>query len=197
MRNTIRTVIALLASAALTAAAPTKRLEDDIIPDKWIVIFRANISDSVFTSFQQHFRKRSENGTIRINHELDMGSGSFRGFALDGPRDTVLALNESEYISNIEPDRWFYLQDFDKDVNHRNSTPGAVGTYLPDASWNLDKISHLGPIGTGPLEGQYLCPGDCGNGTYAYVIDSGVKIQHPAFEGRAEYGRTFCENGAE
>ena len=36
-----------------------------------------------------------------------------------------------------------------------------------------------------------------GEGTYAYIIDSGIDIDHPDFEGRATFGASFVSNEAE
>ncbi len=66
----------------------------------------------------------------------------------------------------------------------RAGVPGAgvVGAAAEPANWALDRIDqrHL------PLDGRPFEPGGTGVGIEIYVIDSGVRIAHPAFGGRAE-----------
>lgn len=53
------------------------------------------------------------------------------------------------------------------------------------ASWGLTAVSHRDKTGTG-----YLYDTSAGNNTYAYVIDTGVRLTHTEFEGRATNGWT-------
>ena len=46
--------------------------------------------------------------------------------------------------------------------------------------WGLSSISHrFGP------QGEYLYDSSAGAGTYAYLLDTGVQVEHEEFEGRA------------
>jgi oryzin len=54
------------------------------------------------------------------------------------------------------------------------------------AEWGLGRISHR----TAPST-QYVYDDSAGRGTYAYVIDSGINIQHVEFGGRASLGQNF------
>lgn len=51
------------------------------------------------------------------------------------------------------------------------------------APWGLVSISHRTPRNT-----DYVFHESAGEGTYAYVIDSGIYIEHAEFEGRASLG---------
>ena len=50
-----------------------------------------------------------------------------------------------------------------------------------DAPWGLGSISHREPGST-----DYVYDDTAGEGTFAYVVDSGINADHVSFEGRAE-----------
>lgn len=56
------------------------------------------------------------------------------------------------------------------------------------SAWGLDRISHRDNSGVGPK--QYLHDPQGGAGVNVYVIDSGIDVDHPQFEGRARWGTT-------
>ncbi|WP_217547762.1 S8 family peptidase [Streptomyces sp. GbtcB6] len=57
-------------------------------------------------------------------------------------------------------------------------------------SWGLDRVDQAGL----PLDRSYTSPGSAGAGVTVYVIDTGVRITHADFGGRASYGWDFVGN---
>ncbi|MCW7942035.1 serine protease [Streptomyces hygroscopicus] len=57
-------------------------------------------------------------------------------------------------------------------------------------SWGLDRIDQK----TLPLNGRYTYPDSAGQGVTAYIIDTGVRITHTDFGGRASYGYDAVDN---
>jgi cerevisin len=42
---------------------------------------------------------------------------------------------------------------------------------------------------------NYTFPSSAGKGVTAYIIDTGVHVAHPEFEGRAKIGKSFSGDG--
>jgi subtilisin family serine protease len=57
-------------------------------------------------------------------------------------------------------------------------------------SWGLDRIDQTDTAG----DAKYTYPDKAGEGVTAYVIDTGVRISHKDFEGRASYGFDAVDN---
>ena len=59
-------------------------------------------------------------------------------------------------------------------------------------SWGLDRLDQPGL----PLSRSYTSPTSGGSGVTVYVIDTGIRITHKDFGGRASYGWDFVDNDA-
>ncbi|SDJ70753.1 Serine protease, subtilisin family [Lentzea albidocapillata subsp. violacea] len=62
-------------------------------------------------------------------------------------------------------------------------------TQTPTPSWGLDRIDQR----TLPLDNSYTYP-NRGTGVTAYIIDTGIRISHTDFGGRAVHGRDTVDN---
>ncbi|MFF3400601.1 S8 family serine peptidase [Streptomyces sp. NPDC002659] len=66
----------------------------------------------------------------------------------------------------------------------------ATGTQPNPPSWGLDRIDQKAL----PLNQSYTYPDTAGEGVTAYIIDTGVRITHTDFGGRASYGYDAIDN---
>ncbi|GGW88577.1 S8 family peptidase [Streptomyces lomondensis] len=72
----------------------------------------------------------------------------------------------------------------------QNRTFSITATQPSPPSWGLDRIDQKNL----PLNSSYTYPDKAGEGVTAYVIDTGVRITHSDFGGRASYGYDAVDN---
>ncbi|WP_030252236.1 S8 family peptidase [Streptomyces violens] len=72
----------------------------------------------------------------------------------------------------------------------QDTTVHATGTQANPPSWGLDRIDQTNL----PLNRSYTYPDSAGSGTTVYVIDTGVRISHQDFGGRAVNGYDAVDN---
>lgn len=82
-------------------------------------------------------------------------------------------------ILYIEPDHLVTL-----------SAPAPAPQTQTNAPWGLGRISHREPGST-----DYVYDASAGEGTYAYIIDTGIYVDHEDFGGRATWGINLAEDG--
>jgi subtilisin family serine protease len=96
----------------------------------------------------------------------------FNGFAATILDDELVALQNDPNVDFIEQDGIV-----------------TISATQENAPWGLARISSAEPGGT-----TYTFDDAAGEGTCAYVVDTGIDINHPEFEGRAEWGDNFADN---
>jgi cerevisin len=61
------------------------------------------------------------------------------------------------------------------------------------APWGLARISHRAQLSLSTFT-KYVYESSGGEGVTAYVIDTGINVDHVEFEGRARWGKTIPKN---
>ncbi|MPY37301.1 S8 family peptidase [Streptomyces adustus] len=69
---------------------------------------------------------------------------------------------------------------------------GLERTQANPPSWGLDRLDRPAPV----LDRSFTAPDSAGAGVTVYVIDTGVRISHRDFGGRAAYGWDFVDDDA-
>ncbi|SDL78189.1 S8 family peptidase [Streptomyces wuyuanensis] len=109
-------------------------------------------------------------GSLRRNY-----SSAVNGFSASG-------------LSETEAKRLAADPAVDKVVQNKKFTVNATQDNPP--SWGLDRVDQADTAG----DSKYTYPDGAGEGVTAYVIDTGVRITHKDFEGRATHGFDAIDN---
>lgn len=107
----------------------------------------------------------------------------FKAFAVDASEDAIRELKNHERVEYVSFDGKLKLY-----------APVTEDAVLPSAStsvWGLDRINQRSL----PLDSQYSTEGN-GTGVTVYVVDTGIKADHPEFEGRAISGPGWINRGS-
>ncbi|KAI9188943.1 hypothetical protein H9P43_000365 [Blastocladiella emersonii ATCC 22665] len=161
--------LVVLALAQLTAAAVN-------VENKYIVTLKSTSDQTAFTR-KLHVAIATENSkeSVSVEHKLERNyniEGIFKGYAGQFSADFAARLKKDPNVASVEPDA---------EVKALGSQAGAP--------WGLVRISQREKN----LSAPYTYPDSAGAGVTAYVIDTGILISHPEFEGRASWGATFCD----
>ncbi|WP_432117159.1 S8 family peptidase [Streptomyces sp. bgisy032] len=99
---------------------------------------------------------------------------ALNGYAVEASASEAKRLAADPAVASVVQDRTFSI----------------TGTQPSPPSWGLDRIDQRNL----PLNSSYTYPDPAGEGVTAYVIDTGVRITHGDFGGRASYGYDAVDN---
>ncbi len=127
--------------------------------------------DAGFTSASAHGRGviSEYGGTVRRTYTA----------ALNGYAATLSAAQARRLAADPAVDQVF-----------QDRTLHALGTQTNPPSWGLDRIDQANL----PLDQKYTYPDTAGSGATVYVIDTGVRVTHQDFGGRAANGYDAVDN---
>ncbi|KAI9006124.1 peptidase S8/S53 domain-containing protein [Gaertneriomyces semiglobifer] len=190
MRVRLAALAIFLANACtLVVASPLENLVGASVPEQYIVVLKDDITKDSFSSHlswvqtavvpslalnvQDGSRARSNYEAYGVRHLYNFGD--FKGYSAKLPGAAVKALMDDPSVAYIEEDKIVSILDSQKNP----------------PSWGLQRISTRKL----PLSKNYEYPSSAGEGVDAYIIDTGIFVDHPDFEGRAVLGKSFTTDG--
>ncbi|KAL7624694.1 hypothetical protein AAE478_006264 [Parahypoxylon ruwenzoriense] len=141
----------------------------DSISGRYIVTLKDGLDAS---AIEQHIRRitnlNGRNGSPVSQVEKRWNIGSWNAYCCTLSNDTLAQVSSDDAVQIVELDGTFSLT---KHITQKNST------------WGLATISHRKPNFM-----DYVYDAKAGEGTYAYILDTGLLTTHEEFGGRAFLG---------
>lgn len=140
------------------------------------VSLKPNSTMALFLANDQKYPQESQVASSIIE---SFSIGSFSGFSGNFSETMLERLKRCPYVSQVAPD--IVMHSFEV-VVQRNA-PG-----------HLARLSQRASLESKPFE-YFFDAESTGKGVNAYIIDSGINLDHPEFEGRAKFGIDFTGEG--
>ena len=181
MRHTRRR-LTVLASAALVlgvvSALPANAAPERIgriqyagaanaVADSYIVTLKADAAKA--GSAEGKALAKEYGATIERTYKK-----AVNGYAVEATKAEAQAFAADPAVASVVQNRTFHID----------------ATQPSPPSWGLDRIDQK----TLPLNNSYTYPDSAGAGVTAYIVDTGVRITHSDFGGRASYGYDAIDN---
>lgn len=138
------------------------------LKDRYIVVFKKDVTDPQAQA--QSLVRGVANG--RLHHVY---SSALKGFSATLPAQAIDGIRRNPNVESVEPDFSVRLNQ----TSPQNS-----------ATWGLDRIDQADR----PLDTQYRF-NHTGNGVHAFIIDTGIRLDHAEFTGRLLSGADFVGDG--
>ncbi|KAF4976259.1 hypothetical protein FZEAL_7048 [Fusarium zealandicum] len=157
----------------------------DVVPGSYIVTLKSDIKDADVKShlkWVDDVHKRSltkRDGQNGVERTYD-GKYGFHGYAGTFDKATVAEIKENPDVELVEQDRVWTLDWIKEDTKQEAHLEKKALTTQTSATWGLGTVSHRSRGST-----SYIYDTAAGQGTFAYVVDTGIRASHNEFEGRA------------
>ncbi|KAF5002861.1 hypothetical protein FGRMN_22 [Fusarium graminum] len=168
----------------LVNAAPTAKVDStQVIPGKYIVTLKSDIAAADVESHLSwvgdvHKRGLNERAEKGIEHTYN-GKYGFHGYAGTFDKSTIKEIKENPDVAIVEEDRVWTI-NWVEEPEEESLSKRALTTQS-GAPWGLGTVSHRTKGST-----SYIYDTNAGSGTYAYIVDTGIRATHSEFEGRAQ-----------
>ncbi|KAK9354214.1 peptidase S8/S53 domain-containing protein [Lipomyces doorenjongii] len=167
----------------------TSTAAEHIIPDSYIIVFKDHVNEMSAGSHHNWVRSVHDSAMKKRDLEnpflssgLEHGlkhiyslAGSFKGYSGRFAASTIEQIRRHPDVLYVERDSMVYASELETEKN---------------APWGLARVSHRPALNFGTFN-KYLYDSEGGTGVTAYVIDTGINVDHVDFEGRAVWGKTI------
>lgn len=184
-------LVSLLTAVVPALAAPnglTRRADPPaFVEGKYIVQLKPGTSPDAVTAHHNTVRslllRRRDGSAGALEQTFQIGD--FNAYSGSFDDATLAAISGLDEVLAVERDQVIRVDQTEGGTSH--TLPAAAKaralTTQADSIWSLGDLSHLEAGAT-----EYVYDETAGEGTTAYVLDTGIRLSHDEFEGRASFG---------
>ncbi|KAF2492966.1 cuticle-degrading protease [Lophium mytilinum] len=147
----------------------------DAIPNSYIVVYNDKVDFAAVSALETELNTMhttGDDGLKGIGTKWSMPG--LKGFQIETDEAGLAKIKSSPEVSTMK-------------VNGIMKSNELV--YQPDAEWGLSRISHT--LSQGCDKDVYIYDYSAGTGSRAYILDTGIYLDHEEFDGRAIWGANF------
>ncbi|KAH6619980.1 alkaline serine protease Alp1 [Boeremia exigua] len=184
-------LLPVLALAASVYASPITSRDDrpKIIPGRYLVQLQTGANAATVASHHASARRLARRNDLHEPIERTFSIGGLNAYLGDFDEQAAADILSLDEVVSVVPDEYIYLEktDFPPVQPQRR----ALTTQSPSI-WSLGDLSHKAAGST-----QYVYDSSAGAGMTAYVFDTGIRLTHQEFEGRARFGINGVTNSTD
>lgn len=163
----------------------------EFIEGKYIIQLKPGTSPENVTTHHNRVRsllRRRDGSAGSLGQTFQIGD-NFNAYSGSFDDATVGAIRGLDEVLAVEQDQVIRLDPIEKETSTvltESSSWGQRGKSLEtqfSSTWSLGDLSHRE---AGHKE--YVCDRTAGEGMTAYILDTGIRLSHREFEGRASFG---------
>ncbi|KAF4874425.1 Alkaline protease 1 [Colletotrichum siamense] len=176
------TLVSLLSAIVPALAAPSginRRADPGLMAGKYIIQLKPGTSPEAVTAHHNAVRsllRRRDGAAGEVEKTFQIGD--FNAYSGSFDDATLATISELDEVLVVEPDTLVYLEPTEAPATSKRDL-----TTQTSSIWSLGDLSHLEAGAT-----EYVYDESAGEGTTAYVFDTGIRLSHEEFEGRARFG---------
>ncbi|KAI8249829.1 Alkaline protease 1 [Colletotrichum sp. SAR11_239] len=176
------TLVSLLSAIVPALAAPSginRRADPGLMAGKYIIQLKPGTSPEAVTAHHNAVRsllRRRDGAAGEVEKTFQIGD--FNAYSGSFDDVTLATISELDEVLVVEPDTLIYLEPTEAPATSKRDL-----TTQTSSIWSLGDLSHLEAGAT-----EYVYDETAGEGTTAYVFDTGIRLSHEEFEGRARFG---------
>eukprot|EP01088_Endostelium_zonatum_P010306 TRINITY_DN236_c0_g1_i1.p1 TRINITY_DN236_c0_g1~~TRINITY_DN236_c0_g1_i1.p1 ORF type:complete len:390 (+),score=90.98 TRINITY_DN236_c0_g1_i1:35-1204(+) len=146
-----------------------------IIPNEYLIKFRDNTPKDVRRYHALNVTQKA-NGALKINGQWEIEHFSGYHASIPDGHFILSHLRQLPEVEIIEPNQHVHKAECIEQPTNKGL-------------WGLNRISRAGILENAP----YIYQANEGEGVLAYIIDTGIYLEHDDFEGRAVWGENFID----
>ena len=175
MKSSLTIITLLVTAGRSSAAVASPGAENQAIPGQYIIQLAPDSTVESVAAHQLRVRRLARRDDASIENTFRIGG--FKGYAGVFDEATIAKIADLPEVVRVEPD---YIIQVPKTSNDLEARKLVIQTSGP---WHLGDVSHNAAGST-----SYAYDDSAGEGMVAYVLDTGIRLSHEEFEGRAMFG---------